>query len=144
MQQLQTLRSYLHIQVGHAGDVATGFVEAGDKSDRNRVDCCRENDWDGRSRRLGRHCRRGAATRYNHIHLTVNQFSRKCRKSIVLVFCPAIFDRDVLALDIPCLFQPLPESAQADRVFVRGCTAKKPNHWQRRLLRPHCERPSDC
>ena len=76
-----------------------GVVEAGDKSDRNRVDCCRENDWDGRSRRLGRHCRRGAATRYNHVHLTANQFSRKRRKSIVLVFCPAIFDRDVLTLD---------------------------------------------
>jgi hypothetical protein len=42
--------------------------------------------------------------RYNHIWLTVSQFGRKHRQSIILAFRPAIFDRHILALDISCLF----------------------------------------
>jgi hypothetical protein len=56
--------------------------------------------------------------RYDHLHLTANQFGRKRRKSAVLIFCPAIFDDDVLALDKAFIFQPLSERAKADRVFV--------------------------
>jgi len=71
----------------------------------------------------------------------VNQFGRKHRQSIVLAFRPAIFDLDVLALDISCLFQPLAERAQTDRVLVRRLAAEQPDHWHRPLLRARCKRP---
>ena len=106
-QQLQPLRPYLYVQIGYARQVAAGPVQAGDKPNLDRVDRYREDDRNGRSRRLGRQCRRSAAARRNHGHLTLNQFGRKRRQSIILALRPAIFDRDVLALDISCLFQPL-------------------------------------
>src|SRR5262245_46766409 len=74
----------------------------------------------------------------NHGDMTVNQIGRKCRQSIVLTFRPAIFDLHVLALDIACLFQSLPERAQTDRVSLRRCAAKETNH---RLLRAPSNRP---
>src|SRR5262249_54323278 len=91
----------------------------------------------GRSRRLGRHGETRPAGRHNHGHLTVNQFGRKHRQSIILAFRPAIFDLDVLAFDISCLFQSLAERTQADRVSgqVRRCAAEEPDHWHRALLR---------
>ena len=70
----------------------------------------------------------------------MNQFGRKRRQSIVLVFRPAIFDRYVLALDISCFFQSLAERAQTDRVFVRRCAAKETDHWPR-LLCARSKRP---
>jgi len=117
-QQLETLWPHLDIHIGDASEVAAGSVEAFDKTDRNRVDRCRKDDRNGRRRRLGRQCRRAAAPRYDHLYLTANQFGRKRRKSAVLIFCPAIFDDDVLALDIAFIFQPLSERVKADRVFV--------------------------
>src|SRR5262249_13179535 len=88
-------------------------------------------------------CRSIAAGRHNHGHLTVNQFGRKHRQSIILAFRPAIFDLDVLAFDISCLFQSLAERTQADRVSgqVRRCAAEEPDHWHRGLLRARRERP---
>src|SRR5262249_48923463 len=64
---------------------------------------------------------------------------------IILAFRPAIFDLDVLAFDISCLFQSLVERTQADRVSgqVRRCAAEEPDHWHRGLLRPRRDRPHD-
>src|SRR5262249_56303899 len=76
-------------------------------------------------------------------NLTVNQFGRKHRQSIILALGPAIFDPDVLAFDISCLFQSLAERTQADRVSgqVRRCAAEEPDHWHRGLPRARRERP---
>ena len=49
--------------------------------DRNCRGCC-----------FRRQCRRRAAARHNHL----NQFGRELRQPIVVVLCPAIFDRHVL------------------------------------------------
>jgi hypothetical protein len=44
---------------------------------------------------------RGSATgRDNHGHLTTNEISRQRGQTIVLALCPAVFDREVPALDI--------------------------------------------
>src|SRR5262249_7548044 len=55
----------------------------------------------------------------------------------------AIFDLDVLAFGISCLFQSLAERTQADRVSgqVRRCAAEEPDHWHRGLPRTRRERP---
>ena len=58
--------------------------------------------------------------------MTLNKFGSKCRQSIILVFCPAIFDRYVLALDISCLFQSLAERAQTDGVLSGDALLRKP------------------
>ena len=47
----------------------------------------------------------------DHGHLTANEVGRQPRQSIVLSVRPAVFDRDVLALDITGLFQAPTESA---------------------------------
>src|SRR5262249_57949328 len=62
---------------------------------------------------------------------------------VILAFRPAIFDLDVLAFDISCLFQSLAERTQADRVSgqVRRCAAEEPDHWHRGLLRTRREGP---
>jgi hypothetical protein len=51
MQQLQPLRPYLHVQRRYAREVAARSVQAGDKSNLDRVDRYREDDGNRRSRR---------------------------------------------------------------------------------------------
>src|SRR5262249_4889865 len=93
-------------------------------------------------RRFGPPGGRSPAARHNHGHLTVNQFGRKLWQSIVLAFRPAIFNLQVLALDIAYLFQSLAERAQTDRVHFTRCVAEEPDH-RHRLLRACRERPRD-
>jgi hypothetical protein len=52
-QQLQPLRRYLDVQVGHARQVAAGSVQAGDEAEFNRIGGCGEDRGDRRGRRLG-------------------------------------------------------------------------------------------
>jgi len=54
MQQLQPFRCHLDVQIGHAGDVAARPIEAGDKSDINRVGPYPEDDRNLAGRRLRR------------------------------------------------------------------------------------------
>ena len=82
-----------------------GWFRLGDKPNLDRVAPYREDNRNGCSSRFSRHCRRSSAGGRNHVHLTVNQFGRQSRQSIVMTFRPAIFDRHILALDISCLFQ---------------------------------------
>jgi hypothetical protein len=58
-----------------------------------------------------------------------------------LAFCPAIFDRDVLALDVAFLLEPPPEASQTFRVQFRRCATEKPDYRHRRLLRTRHNRP---
>jgi hypothetical protein len=141
VQQLEPLRPHLCIQVGHACQVAAGPAQACNKSNLDRVNSYPEDDRDGGSGGLCRQGRRSAAGCRNHRHLTVHQFGRKHRQSIVVILCPTIVDLDVLALDVTCVLQPLPEPAQTIRVQIRRCVAEEPNHRHRRLLRPRRERP---
>ena len=53
--------------------------------------------------------------RRDHGDPSANQFGRQRRQPIDLTFGPAVFDRDVLALDIADLLEALAESAQTIR-----------------------------
>ena len=112
-QQFQPLRPQLRVHVGHAGDIAARSVEAGDKSSRDRISSDLEYDGNRRGRRLCRKRRRRTTGRSNHGHLTANQIGRQCRQSIILAVRPAVFDRDVSALDIAGFAQALAKRAQA-------------------------------
>ena len=72
----------------------------------------REDDRDRRGGRFGRKRRRDSSGRDDHGDLSVNQFGRQLRQSIDLIFGPAVFDRDVLALDIAGFLQATVKCAQ--------------------------------
>jgi hypothetical protein len=52
----------------------------------------------------------------HHGHLTRNQIGRQARKSIVLPLRPAVFNRDVLALDIARFVQALAEGSHTPTI----------------------------
>src|SRR4029450_7146298 len=70
-----------------------------------------------------------------------NQFGRQRRQTIELSLCPAVFDRDILALDIACLLQALAKSAHTVRDRVRRLAVEESDYRHRRLLRPRRKRP---
>ena len=70
-----------------------------------------------------------------------NQIGRQCRQPIDLILRPAVYDRQVLALDIAGLLQALAKCAQTVRDRVRRCGVEEPDHRHRRLLRARRERP---
>jgi hypothetical protein len=58
-----------------------------------------------------------------------------------MIIRPAIFDRDILALDIAGFIQALTERGREGHI-ARSCRAvEKPDHRHRRLLRARRERP---
>src|SRR5215467_6873053 len=58
-----------------------------------------------------------------------------------MIIRPAIFDRDILALDIAGFIQALTERGREGHI-ARSCRAvEKPDHRHRRLLRPRRQRP---
>ena len=90
-----------------------------DQSDRVFADA--EDDRDRRGRRLGRQ-RRSVAEAGDHGDLPSNQIGCQLRQPIEVTLGPAIYDRDVVALDIARLLQALVKCAQAVRVRVgRSC-----------------------
>ena len=138
MQQLQPLRPDLHVQDAHAREVASRPVQAGDKAKRQRVAPTTKRS--GSSRLLPLlavpqgHSRRSRPP-------TANEVGGQRGQSIVLVVRPAVFDREVLALDIACLFQAPMERGQEGRVLAGRPAVEEPDYRQRRLLRAGGERP---
>jgi hypothetical protein len=105
MQQFQSLREYLPVQLGYARDVAARLVKAGDEPELDRVATRFEDDRNICGRRL-RGERRRSAGRGNHGHLTMNQIGRHRRQPIKAILRPAVFDRHVAAINITVLAQP--------------------------------------
>ena len=103
-----------------------------------------KDDRDCHGRRLGGECHREATDREDHADLPTNQIGDQIRCPIVLAFRPAVFDRDVLALDIAGIAQAPPEGDQTGRNVVgfRRPGAEPPDH-RHRLLRWRRKRPSE-
>src|SRR5262249_36296029 len=72
----------------------------------------------------------------------MDQIGCQFRKAIEPAFRPAIFDRDVAALDIARFRQGLAQGGEtaAHQIAWRRA-AEKSDHRHRRLLRARCERP---
>jgi hypothetical protein len=96
---------------------------------------------DCRSRSLGRQRRGAAASCNNDGHSAADQISGKFRKSLMLTLGPAIFDRDILALNVTNFAKATMERGQELRELGGGCIGKVANHRHRRLLRPRHQRP---
>src|SRR5262245_8929589 len=107
MQQFEPLRSYRHVPSCYPSHVATWSMQAGDKSQFDRVQSYVEDDWDRSGRCLGRQCSGGTGRHSNHSHLTTSQIGRQRRTSIVTTLCPAMINRHVSAFEIIGVFYRL-------------------------------------
>src|SRR5215510_6096969 len=122
VRQLQSLRHYLHVQLGHARDVAAWPIEASDETELHRIAGGGEDNGNRRNRRFYRlHSR---AIGDDHCHLTTNQLSRQRRHSVVLPASPAILNRHVLTLyslfpSSPDETRPPPPSARMHQAMRR-------------------------
>jgi hypothetical protein len=92
-----------------ACQVAARPREAGDKTRVDWVFSANENNRDYHGCGLDREC--GSSGCGNHGNLAANQFGSQRRQSIDLIVGPAIFDRDIVALDKAGLLQALVECA---------------------------------
>jgi len=143
VQQLEVLRPQRSADKGHAGQVAARLVEAGDEAGRDRVFGGREDDGDRRGRRLDRACC-DTGGRDDHGHPPANQLGRQSGQAIVVILRPAVFDRQVLALDKAEILHALEERGHIGCNRFGRCSADEPDHRDRRLLRLCRERPCRC
>jgi hypothetical protein len=56
------------------------------------------------------HC----AGRSNHVDRSMNQISRQCRQSVILVVRPTVFDCDVAAFEVTGFIETQPEGGQTE------------------------------
>jgi hypothetical protein len=119
-EELQPLGRQLHRKKVDSGRVAAGTREAGDQAKSDRVFGDTEHD---RYRRGGftRSNRSGRADRSNDLDLSTNEIGHQLWQPFGLVVAPAIFDREILALDIATLFEPLAKGAHITREPLRRC-----------------------
>src|SRR5262245_53731038 len=86
-----------------ARKISARVGEAADETKPDWIVADQKYDGDLRDGSFGRECRRRASGGDDHGRL-VGQLARHVRQTIDTVFCPAIDDRDVLALDKSDLF----------------------------------------
>src|SRR5262249_11029155 len=63
------------------------------------------------------------------------------RQPVQFIVSPAVFDREVLALDIAGVLEALAESAQPTRIALGRLGVEEPDHRHSRLLRSRRKRP---
>src|SRR5262249_17385471 len=137
-QETQPLRRQLSREKIDACRVAAWSGEVGDKTELDRVIADSEDDRNRRGCRSGGECRRRGAGRDDHGYPAADQIGHQIRKSIVVAFGRPDLDCNVLAQNITAFTKALMERGQAAR---RIDNVNKPDHGQRRLLRPRHERP---
>ena len=121
----QSLRSYLYVQIGHAGRLPPGRLRLATKPTSTGSTATRRR-W-GSSQSLPLPPLRTACHRPQQSRpLDAEPVQLQYRQPIVLSICPTIVDLDVLALDVTGLFQPLSEGAQTVFVQARRGGAEKP------------------
>jgi hypothetical protein len=105
-EQLQSFRHQLVRQIRSAGQVPAGPVETGDKAQPDRVTADGKDDRYGRGRWLRRQ-RRGGAGGYEYRYAAADEIGCEHRQPIKLIFRPAVFNCNVLALDVAGFLQAL-------------------------------------
>src|SRR5262249_16364318 len=116
-------------------------VDAGYEAELDRIATQREHDWYRRRCRLGRQYRRITSLRYQERDMAAHEVCRQCGKPIVTAFRPAIFDRDIRALDGAGFLQTLLERRYEMCIRTGRCGVEIADHWHTQLLRPHRKRP---
>src|SRR3954453_15168233 len=83
-----------------AGQVAARASNTGNETVLYRVDADKADNRDYRGRLFGREGRALAAFSYDDIDIARDEFGRQAGQPVVIGGCPAIFDRNVPALNI--------------------------------------------
>jgi hypothetical protein len=144
MQQPQPLCTELLGEVAHAGQIAARPIETGDQTKFDRVAAHAEHDRNRRCRGFGSQRRANAAAgQSDDIDSAADEIGDQCRQALVAGVAEAVFDRDVVALDVAGLRQTLAERHLALRVGIGRAGVQVADHRHRRLLRARGERPSD-
>src|SRR5262249_32657587 len=125
------------------GRIAARSGEAGDKTQLDRIFWDTESNWKRLRRSFGRD-RSSAPRRRNHSHLSADQIGRQFREPIESVARQAIFDRDILALDVAGFGETSTERIQEmpTRSELQG--AEKSDHRHRLLLCAGQRPPHGC
>src|SRR5206468_1532134 len=126
-----------------SGHVAAGMAETLDESELYRILAAAENDRNGLSRRFGGDRRRQAAGRDDHGDLALDQLGGELRQQVRAAFGPAVFDREVLTVDVAAFLQALAESFDEMRAFVGPAAVEKADERNRGALRQRCEGPCE-
>jgi hypothetical protein len=113
--------------------------EAGDQPVRDRVGPTPEDDRDRRGRTF-RGKRRRRVARHDQIDLAADEVGGQCRQLIVMALRPAVFDRQILSLDVAGFAQSLADRGQKNCSSPAG--TEDADHRHRLLLRARSERPS--
>src|SRR5262249_16652494 len=79
--------------------------------------------------------------RSNDRDSTPNKVVNQCSQTVVLAVRPAIFDGDILAIDITAFPQPFEKGLHLWRITLGRPHIDKPNHPHRLLLGTRHERP---
>jgi len=106
----------------------------GDEAVFDRV-AADEDDRDRRCRTFRRQRRRGAARRYDHVDLAADEIGCQFGQPIVTALRPAVFDRQILSLNIAGLGKALVKRGDDGRRLAGQSAAEKTDHRHRPLLR---------
>src|SRR5262245_63973938 len=99
-QEIKSFAPKVYAESGHAGQVATRPVQAGDQPVSHRLAAVYKYDRDGRGGRLGRKCWGKCTSCDDHRHVPADQISSQCWQPSGLTISPTVFDRQISALDI--------------------------------------------
>src|SRR4051794_13230191 len=120
MQQLELLRSKVRTHCRDPGDVASGLVKACDDAGFHGIDRNSEDHWNRCGSALRSQCG-GRAPKDNQCgNALLHQLSGERWQPIIVAFCPAILDPNILAFSITCIgealskcrYSVLPESSR--------------------------------
>jgi len=131
-------------RVGDASDVPARTVNAGYQAGADRVSAKGEHNRNLRGPHLPNQCvADNEAGEGDDAYLPTGDIRQQCRQAIVLTICEAIFDRQVLALDIRGFIETPAKRDQHRSLGIGGLAAAADiaDHWRRRLLRLRNRRP---
>jgi hypothetical protein len=113
LEQRQVLGDQCRAKEGRACEIPAGTCEAGHEAVSDRIAHSHDDDRDRRSRGP-RGAARGRGSSDDEIDLQAGELCRETGETLDVPICRAIFDLDVLAVDIAVFAQPLPKG-------VKGC-----------------------
>jgi hypothetical protein len=137
----KTLGRQLNVDVAEAGEVAIRPSQAGDEAGCDRVTDASEDDRDRRGGIL-RGQRRCRGDGRDHINLAADEIRGQSGQPIVIALRPAVFDRDVLALDVAGFVQSLEECSHEGRRRTGRSRVEEADHRHHLLLRSRGGWPS--
>ncbi len=131
--QIELFRDQLDGEEGEARKVTAGPGQTRDHAVRDRVAAGDENDRDRRGRVFRCQCRKVAAGCKDQVHPAGDKLCGERGQPIVMPLGPAVFDRQVLSVDVADFAQaPTKRLRRRDNRTTGGV---EPDHRRRSLLR---------